>query len=94
MLRTRESGAMQPTFSKLSTEFRLKPGERITASSSLGAVCDRMLEELAQCHYCSDPVYRVLTIITSQGLERRASLCEQHFVKAASGYPELNVLSA
>jgi hypothetical protein len=53
-----------------------------------------MLEELAQCHYCSDPVYRVLTIITSQGLERRASLCEQHFVKAASGYPELNVLSA
>lgn len=80
---------MQQTSSTLSREFRLERGERITASSPLTAVCDRILQELAECHHCCGSVYRVVTITTAQGLERRASLCEQHFTNAASRYPEL-----
>lgn len=80
---------MQDILPKFSEEFRLEPGERITACAPLTFVCDRILEELADCHHCRRPVHRVVTITSSRGLERRASLCEHHFIEAAKNFPEL-----
>ncbi len=79
------------TLHQSTSEFGLKPGEKITACSPLwNGGCDRILEEVANCHHCLRPTFRVVTIVSSAGLERRASLCDQHFAKAARIFPELH----
>jgi hypothetical protein len=73
-----------------SSQFTLKPGERITDCSPLWTSgSDRVLEEIANCSHCLQPTYRVIVITSAAGLERRASLCLQHFVYAARTFPEL-----
>jgi hypothetical protein len=72
------------------SQFTLKPGERITDCSPLWTSgSDRVLEEIAKCSYCLQPTYRVIVMTSAAGLERRASLCLQHFVHAARTFPEL-----
>jgi|GEM_PF-1671298 len=73
-----------------SSQFTLKPGERITDCSPLWTSgSDRVLEEIANCSHCLQPTYRVIVLTSAAGLERRASLCLQHFVYAARTFPEL-----
>ena len=73
-----------------SSQFTLKPGERITDCSPLWTSgSDRVLEEIANCSHCLQPTYRVIVLTSAAGLERRASLCLQHFVYAARMFPEL-----
>jgi hypothetical protein len=75
--------------------FTLKPGERITDCSPLWTSgSDRVQEEIAKCSHCLQPTYRVIVITSAAGLERRASLCLQHFVYAARTFPELRRQSA
>jgi hypothetical protein len=77
------------------TQFTLKPGERITACSPLWTSgSDRILEEIGRCNHCLRPTYRVIAVTSTSGLERRASLCVQHFVHAARTFPEVRRLSA
>ncbi|MCU1220921.1 MAG: hypothetical protein JWN42_2118 [Candidatus Angelobacter sp.] len=77
------------------TQFTLKPGERITACSPLWTSgSDRILEEIGRCSHCLRPTYRVIALTSTSGLERRASLCVQHFVHAARTFPEVRRLSA
>jgi hypothetical protein len=72
------------------SQFTLKLGERITDCSPLWTSgSDRVLEEIAKCSYCLQPTYRVIVMTSAAGLERRASLCLQHFVHAARTFPEL-----
>lgn len=86
---------MHKTLDGPASEFSLKPGEKITACSPLwNGGCDRVLEEVANCHHCLQPAFRVVTIVSSSGLERRASLCVQHFAKAARIFPELHQKTA
>jgi hypothetical protein len=74
----------------VSSQFSLKPGERIIDCSPLWTSgSDRVLEEIAKCSHCLQPTYRVIVITSAAGLERRASLCLQHFVYAARTFPEL-----
>jgi hypothetical protein len=78
-----------------SSQFTLKPGERITNCSPLWTSgSDRVLEELAGCSHCLQPTYRVIVVTSATGLERRESLCLQHFVHAARTFPELRRQSA
>jgi hypothetical protein len=78
-----------------SSHFTLKPGERITDCSHLWTSgSDRVLEEVANCSHCLQPTYRVIVITSAAGLERRVSLCLQHFVRAAGTFPELRRQSA
>jgi hypothetical protein len=89
------TSAMHKTLHESTPEFSLKPGEKITACSPLwNGGCDRILEEVANCHHCLRPAFRVVTIVSSSGLERRASLCVQHFAKAARIFPELHQKTA
>jgi hypothetical protein len=75
--------------------FTLKPGERITDCSPLWTSgSDRILEEIASCGHCVQPTYRVIVLTSAAGLERRESLCLQHFVYAARTFPELRRQSA
>ncbi|MCU1254789.1 MAG: hypothetical protein JWM83_1088 [Candidatus Angelobacter sp.] len=72
------------------SQFTLKPGERITDCSPLWTSgSDRILEEVANCNHCLRPTYRVIAVTSAAGLERRASLCVQHFVHAARTFTEL-----
>ncbi len=68
----------------------LKPGDTIADCSALWAASDRIVEELSRCHLCERPTFRVLTIASDSGLERRTALCGQHFVAAAKQFPQLN----
>jgi hypothetical protein len=75
--------------------FTLKPGEKITACSSLWTSgSDRVLEEIANCSHCPQPTYRVIVLTSTAGLERRESLCVKHFVYAARTFQELRRQSA
>jgi len=75
--------------------FSLNPGERIVDCCPLWTSgSDRMLQELANCHYCPRPTYRVITVATVLGLERRAALCSAHYAAAARAFPELERRSA
>ena len=86
---------MHKTLDECTSEFSLRPSEKITACSPLwNSGSDRILEEVANCHYCLQPAFRVVTILSSSGLERRASLCVQHFAKAARIFPELHQKTA
>jgi hypothetical protein len=86
---------MHKTLDASTSEFSLKSGEKVTACSPLwNGGCDRVLEEVANCHHCLQPAFRVVTILSSLGLERRASLCVQHFAKAARIFPELHKKTA
>jgi hypothetical protein len=86
---------MHKTLDESSSEFSLKPGEKVTACSPLwSSGCDRILEEVANCHHCLRPAFRVVTILSASGLERRASLCVEHFAKAARIFPELHQKTA
>lgn len=77
------------------SQFTLKLEERITDCSPLWTSgSDRVLEEIANCSYCLQPTYRVIVITSAAGLERRASLCLQHFVHAAGEFPQLRRQSA
>lgn len=89
------TSAMHKTLHKTPHEstpdFSLKPGEKITMCSPLWkGGCDRILEEVANCHYCLQPAFRVVTILSSSGLEHRTSLCARHFANAARTFPELH----
>ena len=76
-----------------SSRIQLNVGERITGCFALSAGgCDRILEELASCNYCLHPTYRVITVATAAGLERRAALCVRHFITSARAFPELKRL--
>jgi hypothetical protein len=78
-----------------SSQFTLKPGERITDCSPLWTSgSDRILEELAGCNLCLRPTHRVIIVTSAAGLERRASLCAQHFLDAVKTFPELQRQSA
>jgi hypothetical protein len=78
-----------------SSEFTLKPGERISDCFPLGTSgSDRVLQELANCHYCLRPTHRVIVLTSAAGLEQRASLCVGHFVAAERAFPELKRQSA
>src|ERR1700681_2781646 len=73
-----------------SSQFTLKSGERITDCSPLWTSgSDRILEEIANCNHCLRPTYRVIAVTSVAGLERRASLCVQHFVHASRTFSEL-----
>jgi len=86
---------MHKTLDESTSAFSLKPGEKITACSPLwNTGCDRILEEVANCHHCLRPAFRVVTILSSSGLERRAALCVQHFAIAARIFPELHQQTA
>jgi hypothetical protein len=86
---------MHKTLDQSTPEFSLKSGEKIIACSPLwNGGCDRVLEEVANCHHCLQPGFRVVTILSSSGLERRSSLCVQHFAKAARIFPELHQKTA
>ena len=86
---------MHETLHESTSQFSLQPGEKITACSPLwSSGSDRMLEEVANCHHCLRAAFRVVTILALSGLERRASLCEQHFAKAARIFPELHQKTA
>jgi hypothetical protein len=73
--------------------FKLKPGDRITDCSGLWSTSDRVLEELATCHHCRRPTFRVLTITSRENLERRAAVCGRHFIDAARVFPELQIVA-
>jgi hypothetical protein len=74
-----------------SSQFTLKPGDRVTDCSPLWTSgSDRMLEEVANCNHCLRPTYRVVVVTSTAGLEWRASLCVQHFIHAARTFPELH----
>jgi hypothetical protein len=78
-----------------SQDFSLKPGERITACTPLlTGGCDRILQELANCHHCLRTTHRVIVVTAPSGLERRAALCVHHFAEAARSFPELQRQSA
>jgi hypothetical protein len=82
---------MHKTLHESASEFSLKPGEKRTVCSPLwSSGCDRILEEVANCHHCLQPAFRVVTILCASGLQRRASLCVQHFANAARIFPELH----
>ena len=86
---------MHKTLDQSPSEFSLKPGEKITACSPLwNGGCDRILEEVANCHHCLKPAFRVVTILSSSGLERRSALCAHHFANAARNFPELHQKTA
>ena len=73
-----------------SSQFTLNPGDRITDCSPLWTSgSDRVLEEIAACNHCLQPTYRVVVVTSAAGLERRESLCLQHFVHAGKTFPEL-----
>lgn len=72
--------------------FHLNPGDEISDCSGLWTPSDRMAEELAKCHACGRPTFRVVTIRSAAMLERRAALCGWHFIAAARNYPELRKL--
>jgi hypothetical protein len=73
-----------------SQDFNLKPGERIIrCTPPLTGGCDRILQELANCHHCLHATHRVIVVTSSSGLERRAALCAHHFAEAARNFPEL-----
>jgi len=75
--------------------FSLKPGEKITDCRLLWTSgSDRVLAELANCHHCLRPTYKVVTIVSAGGLERRAALCVGHFAAALKAFPELQRQSA
>jgi len=81
---------MHPHPQQASSAFTLKPGEKITDCSPLWTSgSDRVLEEVAGCNHCLQPTYRVIVIVSAAGLERRESLCLQHFVYAARIFQEL-----
>jgi hypothetical protein len=78
-----------------SQEFRLKPGERITACTPLlSSGSNRIFEALANCHQCLSPTHRVIVITARSGLQHRAYLCAHHFAEAAKTFPELQRQSA
>jgi hypothetical protein len=78
-----------------SQDFCMKPGERITACTPLlVGGCDRILQELANCHHCLRATHRVIVVTTPSGLERRAALCLHHFAEVAISFPELQQQSA
>lgn len=82
---------MHKTLHESTSEFSLKTGEKVTACSPLwNSGCDRILEEVANRHHCLRPAFRVVTILCASGLQRRASLCVQHFANAARIFPELH----
>jgi hypothetical protein len=78
-----------------SSQFTLKPGEKITGCSPLWTSgSDRVLEEVANCNLCLRPTHCVIIVASAAGLERRASLCAQHFLNAVKTFPELRRQSA
>ena len=85
---------MQETLPKPSEEFRLNPGERITTCTPLWVGCDRILQELGNCHCCLGATHRVIVVTSPAGLERRAALCVHHFAEATRRFPELQQQSA
>ena len=77
------------------SQFYLKLGERITGCFPLWTSgSDRVLQEIAGCNHCLQRTYRVITITSAEGLERRAALCVKHYAAAARVFPELKRLSA
>lgn len=71
-----------------SLQISLKLGERITGCYPLAdAVSDRLQQELAMCNQCPQPTYRIVTITSAAGLERRASFCPRHFAAFAKLFP-------
>jgi hypothetical protein len=86
---------MQSTQHEPSSQFNLKAGERIIDCFPLATSgSDRIIEELGNCHHCLRPTHRVIAIMSSSGLERRAALCVTHYVAAARAFPELKRQSA
>jgi hypothetical protein len=71
------------------TVLQLAPGERITDCFPLWTASDRIVEELSKCQACQSPTFRVVTILSVYGLERRITLCGRHFVQAARRVPAL-----
>src|SRR5947209_8606296 len=62
------TSAMHQTLNGPTSEFSLKPGDKIIVCSPLwNGGCDRVLEEVANCHYCLQPAFRVVTIVSSSG---------------------------
>jgi hypothetical protein len=67
----------------------LRPGDTITDCTGVRNASDRIMQELATCHFCGRPTYRVITITSAAKLERRAALCGEHFSAAMQTFPQL-----
>lgn len=76
------------------TLLDLGADDRITGCFAVWAVCDRMAEELARCHVCEQPTFRVVAITSAAHLERRSPLCCHHFILVTRSFPELKRASA
>jgi hypothetical protein len=78
---------MKVSFGDVPLTLRL--GDTITECTGIWSASDRIMQELATCHLCDRPTYRVITITSAAKLERRTALCGEHFGTATQVYPEL-----
>lgn len=74
--------------------LNVRQGDKISGCFALWAACDRVLEELGRCDACKRPAFRVVTITSAAGLERRTPLCGHHFIVVTRTFPELKVATA
>jgi hypothetical protein len=72
------------------TPCELESGDKVVACCGLWAVSVSSPADFDNCHTCGRRTFRVVTIATATGPERKMPLCGRHFLNVAIQFAELN----